>query len=79
MAAAEALRAGEADAAFVVASPESSVVRKLLEAEGVGAMSLTRAEAYTRRYRFLSRLLLPEGVIDFERARLKRAEPGQNG
>ncbi len=66
-------------AAFVVASPESSVVRKLLGAEGVGAMSLARAEAYTRRYRRLSRLLLPEGVIDFERGRLKRAEPGQNG
>ncbi len=67
MAAAEALRAGAVDAAFFVASPESSVVRGLLEAEGVQVLSLARAEAYTRRYHFLSKVVLPEGVIDFER------------
>ncbi len=67
MAAAEALLAGAADAAFFVASPESSVVRRLLEAEGVQVLGLARAEAYTRRYHFLSKLVLPEGVINFAR------------
>lgn len=67
MAAAEALLRGEIEAAFFVASPESSVVRKLLAEPSVSLMSLARAEAYTRRYRFLSGLTLPEGVIDFER------------
>jgi TRAP transporter TAXI family solute receptor len=67
MAAAEALLAGEVDAAFFVASPAAPVVRRLLEADEAGLMSLSRAEAYTRRYHFLSKLVLPEGVIDFER------------
>ncbi|MDH3475609.1 MAG: hypothetical protein OEM59_18165, partial [Rhodospirillales bacterium] len=67
MAAAEALLAGEVDAAFFVASPAAPVVRRLLEADEVRLMSLSRAEAYTRRYHFLSKLVLPEGVIDFER------------
>ncbi len=65
--AAEALLLGGLDAAFVVASPEAPVVARLLAAEGIAPMSLARAEAYARRYRFLSALTLPEGVIDFER------------
>jgi TRAP transporter TAXI family solute receptor len=65
--AAEALLLGGLDAAFFVASPRAPVVARLLEAEGIAPMSLARAEAYTRRYRFLSALTLPEGVIDFER------------
>jgi TRAP-type uncharacterized transport system substrate-binding protein len=63
--AAAALLAGKADAAFMVASPESAVVQKLLRTPGVKLMSFAHAEAYARRFPHLSRIVLPQGVIDF--------------
>lgn len=63
--AAEALRAGRIDAAFIVASPKADVVRALLRTADISVLSFERAEAYTRRHRFLSRVRLPAGVIDF--------------
>jgi hypothetical protein len=61
-----ALKEQRIDAAFFVASPRSSAVRKLLKDEQVTLLSFDRAEAYTRVYRFLSSVKLPEGVLDFE-------------
>ncbi|WP_260294317.1 TAXI family TRAP transporter solute-binding subunit [Sedimenticola hydrogenitrophicus] len=66
-AAADALLNGELDAAFFVASPLSPVVRRLLEAEQIQLLSFARAEAYTRSHRFLSSVILPQGVIDLKR------------
>ena len=63
-AAAGALRRGELDAMFVVASPQASVVRELLTAEDVALLHFHRAEAYTRLHHFLSSVRLPEGVVD---------------
>ena len=60
----EALRAGDVDAAFFVASPEASLVRQLFECPGIALASYARADAYTRRFRFLSALDLPEGAVD---------------
>jgi len=65
--AAQALLDGELDSAFFVASPKSPVVRTLLESPGIRLMSFQRAEAYTRIYRYLSSVVLPEGVIDMKR------------
>ena len=65
--AADALLAGEIDAAFFVASPQSPVVRALLDAADIGLMDFTRADAYTRIYRFLSRVVLPQGVVSLQR------------
>jgi uncharacterized protein len=59
------LRSGEVDAAFFVASPKSSFVRSLIATEGLSLLSMERAEAYTRVHRFLSKVTLPEGVVDF--------------
>ncbi|MCW8906325.1 MAG: TAXI family TRAP transporter solute-binding subunit [Sedimenticola sp.] len=70
--AADALLNGELDSAFFVASPKSPVVRTLLEAPDIRLMNFQRAEAYTRIHRYLSSVLLPEGVID-----MKRNIPGQ--
>jgi TRAP transporter TAXI family solute receptor len=61
---AEALLAGEADAAFFVASPKSQVVGRLLLSESVSLLSFERAEAYTRTHRFLSRVVLPAGIVN---------------
>jgi hypothetical protein len=59
------LRSGEIDAAFFVASPKSSFVRSLLATEELSLLNMERAEAYTRAHRFLSKVILPEGVVDF--------------
>ncbi|WP_153111467.1 TAXI family TRAP transporter solute-binding subunit [Propionivibrio limicola] len=67
MEAAKALRREEVDAAFIVAAPESPVVQAMLRSPGVRVMSFSQAEAYTRRFPFLSKLTLPRGVVDFVR------------
>jgi TRAP transporter TAXI family solute receptor len=61
----ELLRQGEVDAAFFVASARSSLVHGLLERTDVSVMSFENAEAYRRIHRFLSRVTLPQGVINF--------------
>ncbi len=66
-AAADALIRNNADAAFFVASPRSPLIRALLEHEDISLMSFERADAYTRIHRYLSRVVLPEGVINFRR------------
>jgi hypothetical protein len=63
-AAMEALEKGEVAAALFVASPHTEVVRWLLKADGIGLMSVRRADGLRNRHRFLSRLTLHEGVID---------------
>lgn len=63
--AADALIAGQLDAAFFVAPADSPAVERLLQAKGIRLLSLERAEAYVRRFPYLSRLTLPRGAIDF--------------
>ena len=60
-----ALRAGGIDAVFAVASPRSPVIKELLGAPDIGLMSFERAEAYSRTHRFLSSVVLPQGVVSF--------------
>jgi TRAP transporter TAXI family solute receptor len=59
-----AFREGEIDAAFLSASVTSPIVRGLLMAEGIDLMSMQRAEAYARLDASLTRLVLPQGVVD---------------
>ena len=61
----EALVAGRVDAAFIVASPDAPIVRELLANRDVQLMSFVNAEAYARRFPFLTRLTLPRSSIDF--------------
>ncbi len=65
-AAAESLLAGSIDAAFFVASPRSSLIQTLLREEDIHLVSFARATAYTHRHHDLSRITLPEGVIDLQ-------------
>jgi TRAP transporter TAXI family solute receptor len=64
---ANALLGGSLDAALFIASPRSVVIQKLLMADGIKLMSFERGEAYTRIYRYLTMVTLPEGVIDLQR------------
>lgn len=66
-AAADALLAGRADAIFLALAPEAQVVQDLLRRSDVKLMSLTQAEAYTRLFPYLSRIVLPQGAIDLVR------------
>ena len=65
--AAEALQQGRIDAAFIIAAPEAPVVQVLLRSPGVRVMSFSQADAYTRRFPFLTRITLPRGVVDLVR------------
>jgi TRAP transporter TAXI family solute receptor len=63
----DGLLTGKVDAVFTVPSVRSSNVQKLLKAGGVQLMTFERAAAYIQYHTFLSRLMLPEGVIDLKR------------
>ncbi|MDI6747958.1 MAG: TAXI family TRAP transporter solute-binding subunit [Rhodocyclaceae bacterium] len=58
-----AFAARKVDAAFVVGPPQSAVVWTLLHTPGIKLMSLAHTEAYTRRFPYLSSLVLPRGAI----------------
>ncbi|HEX9023209.1 MAG TPA: TAXI family TRAP transporter solute-binding subunit [Geobacteraceae bacterium] len=64
--AADALIAGKIDAAFLMGdSAAPPIMRKLLWTPGVRLLDFDQADAYTRRYPYLSKLVLPMGVLDF--------------
>jgi uncharacterized protein len=63
-AAAQALRAGELDAAFFVLSVGAPIVHQLTRAPDVSLMSFRQHVAYARKLRFLTALELAEGMID---------------
>ena len=63
--AADALQAGTVDAAFFVAPAESPMIQQLAADPTLRLLSFDRADAYTRRFSYLTRLTLPKGVFDF--------------
>lgn len=65
--AAEALLAGEVDAAVMVSAPESPLVQTLLQTPFLRLYEFPQAEAYARRFGFLSPVVLPRGVVDIAR------------
>lgn len=66
-AAVEALEKDESDAVFFTLAPESPLIQKLMRDDRFKLASLRQAEAYTRRFPYLSRIVLPEGAIDLIR------------
>ncbi len=62
-----ALLAGKLDAMVLVSAPESSLVQMLLQTPGIRLYEFAQAEAYSRRYRFISPVVLPRGVADIAR------------
>ncbi len=63
--AAEALRRGELEAMFLTGSPAVKLIEELLRDPRVVPLPCRRAEGYSRQVRYLSPIVLPEGVIDF--------------
>ncbi|HYD57465.1 MAG TPA: TAXI family TRAP transporter solute-binding subunit [Burkholderiales bacterium] len=62
-----ALLAGQIDAMALVSAPESPIVQMLLQTPGVRLFEIQQAEAYSRRYRFMTPVVLPRGVADIPR------------
>lgn len=58
------LLAGGIDAIVFASAPESPLVRMLLQTPGIGLLDFAQADAYERRFGFLSKVLLPRGVVD---------------
>jgi TRAP transporter TAXI family solute receptor len=67
LAAAEELQQGRIDAAFIIAAEHAPVVQVLLRSPGVKLMSFAQSAAYERRYPFMTRLTMPQGVADLVR------------
>ena len=65
--AAEAMQQGKIDAAFVIAPADSPVVQVLLRSPNIRLMSFSQADAYQRKFPFLSQLTLPQGAADLVR------------
>lgn len=60
----DALRAGDIDAAIFVGGAKTPVIQRALRDPVIKLMSVGRADAYPRRFPYLSRLTLPAGTID---------------
>jgi TRAP-type uncharacterized transport system substrate-binding protein len=62
-----ALLGGQLDAMLMVSAPESQIVQMLLQTPGVQLFEFPQAEAYSRRFSFISPVVLPRGVADLSR------------
>jgi TRAP-type uncharacterized transport system substrate-binding protein len=62
-----ALLGGEVDALVFASAPESLMVQMLLQTPGIRLYDFAQADAYARRFAFLSPVTLPRGVVDLAR------------
>jgi len=62
-----AFLAGELDAIVFASAPESLMVQMLLQTPGVKLMDFAQSEAYSRRFPFLTPVVLPRGVVELAR------------
>ena len=61
------LLAGDIDALVFASAPESLLVQMLLQAPGIALFNFGQADAYSRRFAFLTPVTLPRGVVDLAR------------
>lgn len=60
----QGLLEGSIDAITFASAPESVMVQMLLQTPGIKLFSFAQADAYSRRFAFLSPVTLPRGVVD---------------
>ena len=60
----EALKAGEVDAVLFVGGAQTPLIQRAINDPAIKLMSISRADAYPRRFPFISKLVLPAGTID---------------
>src|SRR5205823_8793987 len=62
-----ALLGGELDAIALITAPEAPFVQMLLQTPEIALFEFPSAEAYARRYSYVSPVTLPRGVADLSR------------
>jgi TRAP-type uncharacterized transport system substrate-binding protein len=62
-----ALLDGRIDALVFASAPESLMVQMLLQTPGIRLFDFAQADAYSRRFGFLTAVTLPRGVVDLSR------------
>ncbi len=62
-----ALLAGKIDGMVFSSSAEALLIQMLLQTPGIRLFHFSQAEAYARRFPFLSAVRLPRGIVDFGR------------
>jgi TRAP-type uncharacterized transport system substrate-binding protein len=62
-----ALLDGKIDAMAMVSAPEALYVQMLLQTPGIKLLEFVQAEAYARRYGYITPIVLPRGVADLSR------------
>jgi len=55
------------DAIFLVTSPNSKIIKELLQNENIKLMSFKRSIAYSKKFAFLNAIALHEGTIDLHK------------
>jgi hypothetical protein len=58
------LTEGQLDVVFLSMAAEGQLVQQLLRAPGIKLMNFTNAEAYVRLFPYLTKIVLPAGVVD---------------
>ncbi|RZI41235.1 C4-dicarboxylate ABC transporter substrate-binding protein [Herbaspirillum sp. HC18] len=61
------LLAGRIDGLVFSSAPDAPLIQMLLQTPGIKLFDFAQAEAYTRRFPFLSHVVLPRGIVDFAR------------
>ncbi|MDB5728249.1 MAG: C4-dicarboxylate transporter substrate-binding protein [Noviherbaspirillum sp.] len=55
---------GRIDGLVFSSAPDAPLIQMLLQTPGIRLFDFTQAEAYTRRFPFLSHVVLPRGIVD---------------
>ncbi|HYD82364.1 MAG TPA: TAXI family TRAP transporter solute-binding subunit [Paucimonas sp.] len=58
---------GRIDGLVFSSSPEAPLIQMLLQTPGIKLFDFVQSEAYTRRFPFLSHVILPRGIVDLGR------------
>ena len=58
---------GRIDGLVFSSAPDAPLIQMLLQTPGIRLFDFAQAEAYTRRFPFLSHVVLPRGIVDFGR------------
>jgi TRAP-type uncharacterized transport system substrate-binding protein len=61
------LLAGRIDALVFSSAPDGLLIQMLLRTPGIKLFDFSQAEAYSRRFPYLSHVVLPRGIVDFGR------------
>jgi TRAP transporter TAXI family solute receptor len=62
----QSLRAGTVDTVFMIAGPSSPAVKEMLHTPGIELLGFPRADAYTKHFPFLNKLVLHAGSLSLQ-------------